>query len=71
LIVIAPFVGYTSSDLRFNVAGRIREAVEEELQRAQLDDVHTVIWPEPIAEPAQADAVLAGSRRGAGDLGRI
>jgi tetratricopeptide (TPR) repeat protein/transcriptional regulator with XRE-family HTH domain len=59
LIVIAPFVGYTSSDLRFNVAGRIREAVEEELQRAQLDDVHTVIWPEPIAEPAQADAVLA------------
>jgi hypothetical protein len=35
LIVIAPFVGYTSSDLQFNVAGRIREAVEEELQRAR------------------------------------
>ena len=61
LIVIAPFVGYTSSDLQFNVAGRIREAVEEELQRAALDDVHTVLWPAPIAEPAQADQVLADS----------
>jgi len=61
LIVIAPFVGYTSSDMQFNVAGRIREAVEEELQRAELDDVHTVLWPAPIAEPAQADQVLADS----------
>lgn len=61
LIVIAPFVGYTSSDLRFNVAGRIREAIEEELQRADLGDVHTVIWPEPITEPAQADAVLSAA----------
>ncbi|HQY90325.1 hypothetical protein [Caldilinea sp.] len=61
LIVIAPFVGYTSSDMQFNVAGRIREAVTDELKRAQLDDVHTVIWPEPITEPAQADAVLTAS----------
>lgn len=61
LIVIAPFVGYTSSDLRFNVAGRIREAVEEELQRAELNDVRIAIWPEPITEPAQADAVLAAA----------
>lgn len=61
LIVIAPFVGYTASDMQFNVAGRIREAVTDELKRAQLDDVHTVIWPEPITEPAQADAVLTAS----------
>lgn len=61
LIVIAPFVGYTSTDMQFNIAGRIREALDEELQRAGLDDVHTVIWPEPITEPQQAEAVLAAA----------
>lgn len=61
LIVIAPFVGYAPSEMQFNVAGRIREAIDEELQRAELDDVHTVIWPEPITEAAQAEAVLAAA----------
>jgi tetratricopeptide (TPR) repeat protein len=61
LLVIAPFVGYTSSDLRFNIAGRIREAVQEELASAQLDDVRTVVWPTAIAESAQAAAVLSSS----------
>jgi len=61
LIVIAPFVGYTSTDMQFNIAGRIREALDEELQRAGLDDVRTVIWPEPITEPQQAEAVLAAA----------
>lgn len=58
LIVIAPFVGYTSSDMQFNVAGRIREAIEEELRRAELEEVRIVIWPEPITEPTQAEAVV-------------
>lgn len=61
LIVIAPFVGYTSTDMQFNIAGRIREALDEELWRAELDDVRTVIWPEPITEAAQAEAVLTAA----------
>jgi len=76
LLVIAPFVGYTSSDLRFNVAGRIQEALQEELRRVGLDDVQVVIWPEPIGGAAQADAVLATSRAalvvwGEYDAGRV
>lgn len=76
LLVIAPFVGYTSSDLRFNVAGRIQEALQEELHRAGLTSVQVVIWPEPIVNAAQADAVLEASRAalavwGEYDAGRV
>ncbi len=76
LLVIAPFVGYTSSDLRFNVAGRIQEALQEELGRAGLAGVQVVIWPEPIVNAAQADAVLEASRAalavwGEYDAGRV
>jgi tetratricopeptide (TPR) repeat protein len=76
LIVIAPFVGYTSSEMQFNVAGRIREALEDELQRAALDDVHIVLWPQPIDAPEEADQVLATSRAvlaiwGEYDAGRV
>ncbi|MCW5844493.1 MAG: helix-turn-helix domain-containing protein [Caldilinea sp.] len=76
LLVIAPFVGYTSSDLRFNIAGRIQEALQEELRRAGLSDVQVVIWPEPIVGAAQADAVLEASRAalavwGEYDAGRV
>lgn len=61
LIAIAPFVGYTSSDLRFNIAGRIREALEEEISSAGLPDMRIAILPEAIGEPEQAEAVLASS----------
>ncbi len=76
LIVIAPFVGYTSTDLRFNVAGRIREALEEELSNAQLTEMRVAVWPEPVSESAQADAVLQSSRAvlviwGEYDAGRV
>jgi len=76
LLVIAPFVGYTSSDLRFNIAGRIQEALQEELGRAGLTEIEVVIWPEPIVNAAQADAVLEASRAalavwGEYDAGRV
>ncbi len=76
LLVIAPFVGYTATDLRFNIAGRIQEALQEELRRAGLTDVQVVIWPEPIVGAAQADAVLEASRAalavwGEYDAGRV
>ena len=76
LIVIAPFVGYTSDDLRFNVAGRIREALETELRQAGLTDVRLAIWPEALSEAEQAERVLTSSRAamviwGEYDAGRV
>ncbi|MBW7883623.1 MAG: tetratricopeptide repeat protein [Caldilineaceae bacterium] len=76
LLVIAPFVGYTSSELRFNIAGRIREALSEELKQSGLGAARLVIWPEPITESTEADTVLAASRAvlviwGEYDAGRV
>lgn len=76
LIVIAPFVGYTSGDLRFNIAGRIREALEAELRQAGLTDVRIAIWPEPLSEAEQAERALASSHAamviwGEYDVGRV
>jgi tetratricopeptide (TPR) repeat protein/transcriptional regulator with XRE-family HTH domain len=76
LIVIAPFVGYTSDDLRFNIAGRIREALETELQQAGLTDVRLAIWPEALSEAEQAERVVTSSRAamviwGEYDAGRV
>ncbi|MCS6828133.1 MAG: helix-turn-helix domain-containing protein [Caldilinea sp.] len=76
LIVIAPFVGYTSDDFRFNIAGRIREALEAELQQAGLTDVRIALWPEAIAEAEQAEQALKSSQAamviwGEYDAGRV
>lgn len=76
LIVIAPFVGYTSDDLRFNIAGRIREALEAELRQAGLTDARIAIWPEPLSEADQAERVLASAHAamviwGEYDAGRV
>lgn len=76
LIVIAPFVGYTSGDLRFNVAGRICEVLEAELRQAKLADVRIAIWPEPLFEAEQAEHILLSSHAtmviwGEYDAGRV
>jgi tetratricopeptide (TPR) repeat protein/transcriptional regulator with XRE-family HTH domain len=76
LIVIAPFIGYTSDDLRFNIAGRIREALEAELRQAGLTDARIAIWPEPLSEADQAERVLTSAHAamviwGEYDAGRV
>ncbi len=61
LLLVAPFVGYTSEELRFNVAGRIDEALEREIAESALDDVRVAVLPAPVTAQAQARGVLAQS----------
>ena len=76
LIIVAPFVGYTSDALRFNVAGRIQEALSDEIARAKLADTRLALWPAAIggmeeATQARADSAAALLIWGEYDAGRV
>lgn len=76
LIVVAPFVGYTSDALRFNVAGRIQEALSDEIARARLPDTRLALWPAPIvgleeATQARGDSGASLMIWGEYDAGRV
>ncbi len=58
LIVLSPFVNYTGGGQGFNVVGRLRGAVEDELETAGLTSVRTVEWPREIDDdPGAEDAI--------------
>ena len=58
LIVLSPFVNYTGGGQGFNVVGRLRGAVEDELETAGLTSVRTAEWPSEIDdEPEAEDAI--------------
>ena len=63
MIVLAPFVNYTSGQQGFNVAGRLQEAIDMEIREAGLTGVRTVDWPREIGDEGQAEE--AGERSGA------
>ncbi|MCY4582409.1 MAG: tetratricopeptide repeat protein [Chloroflexi bacterium] len=63
LIVLAPFVNYTSGQQGFNVAGRLRESIDTEVREAGLTGARTVEWPREIEDEEQAAEV--GGRSGA------
>lgn len=63
MIVLAPFVNYTSGQQGFNIAGRLQEAVDTEIREAGLAGVRTVEWPKEIEDEEQAEG--AGERSGA------
>ena len=63
MIVLAPFVNYTSGQQGFNIAGRLQEAVDTEIREAGLAGVRTVEWPKEIEDGEQAEE--AGERSGA------
>lgn len=76
LLLVAPFVGYTSEELRFNVAGRIQEALEREIKESALKDVRVAVLPVAVTAQAQAHDLLAQSRAsamiwGEYDAGRV
>jgi len=47
LLLVAPFVGYTSEELRYNVAGRIEEALQREIRDSELAAVRVPYCPRP------------------------
>ncbi len=76
LIVLAPFVNYTSGGQGFNVVGRLRPAIDSEVREAGLTAVRTVEWPREITgELAAEDAGLRSNARlviwGEYDSGRV
>ena len=60
LIVMAPFVNYTGGQQGYNVLGRLKHEIDNEVRAAGLSNVRTVEWPEEI--DAEADAEAAGQR---------
>ena len=54
LIVIAPFLNYTAGGQGFNVAGRLREAIDGEVLEVGLESVHSGRWPTVIEDAAAA-----------------
>ena len=60
LIVMAPFVNYTGGQQGYNVLGRLKEEIDNEVREAGLSDVRAVEWPEEIE--SEADAEAAGRR---------
>lgn len=76
LLLVAPFVGYTSEEMRFNVAGRIQEALAAEIAESNLRDVGVAVLPGPVTAQTQARGLLAQSNAsaiiwGEYDAGRV
>jgi tetratricopeptide (TPR) repeat protein/transcriptional regulator with XRE-family HTH domain len=57
LIVVGQFVNYIGGPAGYNVAGRVRDALEREIEAAQLVGVRVAVWPEEIRDAVGADAV--------------
>ena len=60
LIVMAPFVNYTGGQQGYNVLGRLKDEINNEVSAAGLSNVRTVEWPDEIE--SEADAEAAGLR---------
>ena len=60
LIVMAPFVNYTGGQQGYNVLGRLKDEIDNEVRDAGLSDVRSVEWPRDIE--SEADAEVAGRR---------
>ena len=76
LIVLSPFVNYTGGGQGFNVVGRLRGAVEDELETAGLTSVRTVEWPKEIDGAPEAEDAIRRSNAalviwGEYDSGRV
>ncbi|MFN8464791.1 MAG: tetratricopeptide repeat protein [Caldilineaceae bacterium] len=61
LLLVAPFVGYTSEELRYNVAGRIEEALQLEISNSKLAGVRVAVLPGPVTAQLQARSVLSAT----------
>ena len=76
LIVLSPFVNYTGGGQGFNVVGRLRGAVDDELETAGLTSIRTVEWPKQIDGMPEAEDAIKRSNAalviwGEYDSGRV
>jgi len=76
VILITHFANYASSQVGYNVAGRLAQALQQEVDRLQPTQMRIVIWPQPVGE--RGEALQAGQAvsatlviYGEYDVGRI
>ena len=60
LILVAPFLNYTAGEQGFNVRGRIKSGIDQQIREAGLARVRTAEWPEEIG--SELVALEAGRR---------
>ncbi|MEZ4614154.1 MAG: hypothetical protein R2867_01380 [Caldilineaceae bacterium] len=75
LILVAPFEGHTLNE-QYDVAGRIQEALTEEIASARLISTTIAIWPEAVPNAAYLTQLFATSQAalviwGEYDSGRV
>ena len=54
LILLSQFANYSQGQAGYNVAGRLREALEEEIRAAALPGVRIEVWPAVVADTPSA-----------------
>ncbi len=50
LVVVTHFANYASSQVGYNVAGRLTEALQREVDHTHLKNIRVAIWPEVVGE---------------------
>jgi tetratricopeptide (TPR) repeat protein/DNA-binding XRE family transcriptional regulator len=61
LVAVGQFANYTGGAQGYNVAGRVREALERELTADRLSAVRVASWPDVIQDAAAAQAATRRS----------
>lgn len=76
LVLVAQFANYAGNQIGYNVAGRLAEALEQEIKAGQLQSLRVAVWPTVIDTPQAAEQ--AGQAAGATlvvygeyDVGRV
>lgn len=54
IVLITHFANYASSQVGYNVAGRLAQALQKELDQAHQENIRLVIWPQPVGERDEA-----------------
>jgi tetratricopeptide (TPR) repeat protein len=54
MILVTHFANYASSQIGYNVAGRLARTLQQEIDHTPLEDIRIVIWPEEVGTREQA-----------------
>ena len=60
LLIVAQFSNF-ATDASFNVAGRIHEALAQQVRAANLEDTEVAIWPDVVEDNQSAMEVIEGT----------
>jgi tetratricopeptide (TPR) repeat protein len=58
LLIVAQFANF-AADANYNVAGRIHEALSEQVEAARLEDTRVEIWPDIVEDNTTASGIVS------------